>query len=169
MERKPRDQKTSFFTGREWIHVGITGAVEAILTICAYLFGGGIAALAAVAAAEVGGDPLALSAAEATHQTAMTMAFLTLSLSQLFAAVGFQSERSSVFRIHPRRHPMLWLAFAGSAALQLMVVLFPPLRNLFNLQMLAPLQWIQVVALCLIMLLFVEAQKLIMRTRKKPQ
>ncbi len=156
MGRKPRDQKTPFFSARGWVRIVLTGAIEAGLTIGAYLLGGG--SVAAVAAAAQGSPEL--------NQTAMTMAFLTLSLAQLFAAVGFQSERNSVFNMKPSEHKAIWLAFFGSAALQLIVVLITPMRTLFDLRMLSGLQWIQVVALCLIMLLFVELQKMITRRKK---
>ncbi|GHU94481.1 ATPase [Clostridia bacterium] len=145
MKRKPRDQKTPFFTGREWFRVAIVGAAEAALTLGAYALG------------NLEGGPA----------VGTTMAFLTLSLAQLFAAVGFQSERHSVLNIKPKEHPVLWLAFLGSAALQLIVVLAPPLRSVFRLAELNWLNWIQVAAMCLLMLLFIEAQKLITRLIKK--
>ncbi|MCL1819522.1 MAG: cation-translocating P-type ATPase [Oscillospiraceae bacterium] len=141
MTRKPRDQKTPFFTGREWFRVLIVGAFEAFLTLGAYMLGGG-------------------------GVLGTTMAFLTLSLSQLFAAVGFQSERNSVFNMKLKDHPMLWLAFIGSGALQVLVVLIPPLRTLFRLVPLGWLNWMQVIALCLCMLLFIELQKFIAKHTK---
>ncbi len=142
MGRKPRDQKVPFFDGRAWMSIGLVGAAEAALAITAYFWGGGGA-------------------------LGSTMAFLTLSLSQLFAAVGFQSERHSIFNIKLREHKALWLAFAGSTLLQLSVIFIPPLRKLFDLVMLTGFEWMQVVALCLIMLLFIEAQKLVARIRDK--
>ncbi len=145
MERKPRDQKTPFFTGREWGRVVLTGAAEATLAIIAFIIGGGTE----------------------NQSVAMTMAFLTLALSQLFAAVGFQSERHSAFSMRFKEHKPLWLAFFGSALLQLVVILVPPIRDLFELSMLDWLQWVQVVALCLLMLLFIEGQKLVARIINK--
>ncbi len=148
MKRKPRDQKTPFFTGREWMRILLVGGAEALLTLAAFWLGSG--------------GQLSFGIGEVSA-TATTMAFLTLSLSQLFAAVGFQSERHSVFSVKLKEHPMLWIAFLGSAMLQLVVVLVPPLRDLFGLTSLNWLQWVQVVALCLCMLLFVEGQKLVVR------
>jgi Ca2+-transporting ATPase len=145
MKRRPRDQKTPFFTWREWLRVAIVGAAEAALTLGAY----------------------ALGLHQGGAQVGTTMAFLTLSLSQLFAAVGFQSERHSILNIKPKEHPVLWLAFLGSAALQLIVALLPPLRGVFKLAELSWLHWGQVVALCLGMLVFVEAQKWISRRGKR--
>jgi Ca2+-transporting ATPase len=145
MDRPPRGNRKGFFTGREWGQIVSVGAVEAALAVSAFLLG-----------IRATGDLRAGS----------TMAFLTLSLSQLFAAVGFQSERHSVFDMKGK-HPYLWLAFAASTALQLLVVLFPPMRRAFNLVMLGPTEWITVAALCFIMLAFIEVQKWRARRRGK--
>ncbi len=140
MRRKPRDPAVPFFTGREWVRIGLVGAAEAALTLAAYFIGNGGA-------------------------LGMTMAFLTLSLTQLFAAVGFQSERHSLFSMHPGKHMFLWLAFAGSTLLQVIVVLFPPLREMFGLVALAPANWLGIAALCIVMLGVVEFQKWVARAR----
>ncbi|NMB00712.1 MAG: cation-translocating P-type ATPase [Firmicutes bacterium] len=140
MERKPRDKKIPFLQKRDWFSILTVGAVEAGLALLAYVLGG-------------------------KGVTGTTMAFLTLSLSQLFAAVGFQSERHSIFRIKFKEHPVLWLAFLGSALLQLVVMFVPQLRNVFDLTPLTGVQWLTVGALCVGMLAFVELQKLIVRLR----
>ena len=142
MERKPRDQKIPFLGKGDWMSILAVGAVEAALALIAYALGGkGVAGT--------------------------TMAFLTLSLAQLFAAVGFQSERHSILKIKFKEHPMLWLAFLGSALLQLVVMLVPQLRTIFGLVPLSGGQWLTVGALCLGMLAFVEFQKLIGRRQSK--
>ncbi|MDR0380773.1 MAG: cation-translocating P-type ATPase [Oscillospiraceae bacterium] len=142
MGRPPRDGKEPFFNRRVWLRIVLVGLVEAALACAAYLIG-------------------------RKGELGTTMAFLTLSLSQLFAAVGFQSERFSLFQIKPRRHPMLWISFLGSAALQVIVVLLPPLRALFSLVPLSPANWMAVAALCFVMLGFVELQKWISRLRRE--
>lgn len=142
MDRKPRDGKVPFFNGRVWFSIALVGAIQAGLAIAAFLLGG-------------------------QGQTGMTMAFLTLSLAQLFAAVGLQSERNSIFRIKVKDHPMLWLGFIGSALLQLVVILVAPLRNLFQLTLLTGTQWLIVLGLCVAMLLVIEVQKMIARMLDK--
>ncbi len=135
MARKPRDSRLPFFTKSEWIQVLVTGTMEAALAIFAYLLGG-------------------------QGMLGTTMAFLVLSLSQLFAAVALQSERTSIFKNKAKDHPMLWLAFFGSTMLQLSVVLIPPLRDIFKLAQLDLASWVEVIGLCFVMLIFVEVQKL---------
>ena len=142
MTRPPRDGRAPFFNGRTWFRILMVGLMEAILTIVAYLLG-------------------------RKGELGTTMAFLTLSLSQLFAAVGFQSERFSIFRMKPKKHKVLFLSFAGSALLQIIVVVVPALRKMFGLVMLSLYDWMAVLALCLVMLGFVEVQKWISRIRNE--
>ncbi len=145
MERPPRGKATSFFTGRQWLRVGLIGLVEAILTVTAYLIG-----------------------IQASPETGTTMAFATLAFSQLFAAVGFQSEYASIVKLHPREHKMLWLGLGASTVLQLVVLVVPPLQALFKLTALSGVQWLSILGLCLVMLLVTELQKLAARLRHEP-
>lgn len=145
MARPPRDKAVPFFTGREWFRVFLTGAVEAALTVVAFLQG-----------TRTGG-----------HDMGMTMAFVTLALLQLFAALGFQSERHSLIHIRAKEHPMLWLGLGASAALQLVVVFIPALRSIFSLVALPAAAWLEILVLCLVMLLWTELQKMLARLRKE--
>ena len=77
------------------------------------------------------------------------------------------SERHSILRVKFSKHPVLWLAFLGSALLQLVVMFVPQLRELFDLTPLTGAQWLTVVGLCFAMLAFIELQKLIIRLRHK--
>lgn len=140
MDRKPRDQKIPFLTGKQWTNIFMIGIVDALLTLVAYFIG-----------------------SQVSVQTGITMAFMTLGLIQLFVALGFQSERSSIFKIHPKEHPYLWLAFFGSAALQMIIALVPFLRDIFGLAALTLTQWAVILALCIIMLLFIELRKAVFR------
>ncbi|MDR2943675.1 MAG: calcium-translocating P-type ATPase, PMCA-type [Methanosarcinales archaeon] len=140
MNRKPHDQKIPFLTSRQWANIFVIGTGDAVLTLAAYFIG-----------------------SRTSPETGMTMAFITLGLLQLFVALGFQSERSSVFKIRPREHPYLWLAFFGSAALQVIVVLVPFLRDVFGLTALTLVQWAFILAFCIGMLLFIELRKAVFR------
>lgn len=146
MDRPPRDSRKPFFTARQWRSVAILGLMEAILALLAYALG-----------RFYFGSPL----------VGTTMAFITLSVAQLFGALGFQSLRDSIFRTRLREHPMLWLGFVGSLVLQLVVVLFPPLRGLFGLASLSPLAWVFVSLLSFSMLLLVELYKVVVKVLLK--
>ena len=143
MDRPPRGKDTAFFTGRQWFRVAMTGLVEAGLTLAAFLLG----------------------RRTGIENMDMTMAFITLALLQLVATLGFQSEHSSLFKIKPKEHPMLWLGLGASLLLQLVVLFVPPLRTAFDLVLLPGMQWLQVLGLCVIMLAFTEGQKLVARLR----
>ena len=143
MDRPPRGKDTAFFTGRQWFRVAMTGLVEAGLTLAAFLLG----------------------RRTGIENMDMTMAFLTLALLQLVATLGFQSEHSSLFKIKPQEHPVLWLGLGASLLLQLVVLFVPPLRTAFDLVLLPGMQWLQVLGLCVIMLAFTEGQKLVARLR----
>ena len=143
MDRPPRGKDTPFFTARQWVRVGLTGLVEAALTVGAYLLG----------------------RRTGIEYLDSTMAFVTLSLLQLFAALGFQSEHSSLFKMKPSKHPMLWLGLGASLILQLIVVYIPPLRVAFDLALIPLVQWGEILAACVIMLLFTELQKWTARRR----
>ena len=142
MARKPRDKRIPFLHKRDWLGILLIGAFEALLALLAYIIGG-------------------------KGVTGTTMAFLTLSLSQLFAAIGFQSERYSIFQIKLTKHPVLWLAFLGSTLFQMIVMFVPQLRDLFDLTPLNEVQWLTIIGLCFSMLAFIELQKLILRLRRE--
>ncbi len=145
MARPPRDKKTPFFTPREWLRVALTGIFEAALTILAYLLG----------------------IRTSGHDLGMTMAFATLALLQLFAALGFQSERVSLLHIRLREHRTLWLGLGASAALLMVVLLVPALRSVFSLVPIPAASWLEILGLCVAMLIFTELQKVLARVRKE--
>lgn len=144
MDRPPRGKNTPFFTGRQWMRVGVVGLVEAALTITAFLLG-----------------------SQTSPEAGTTLAFLTLAFLQLFAALGFQSEHNSILHLKPGKHKYLWLGLGASALLQLLVLVVTPLRIAFQLVLPTPIQWLQVLGLCLIMLLVTELQKWAARKRNE--
>ncbi len=144
MDRPPRGKDAPFFTGRQWFRVLVVGLFEALFTITAYLLG-----------------------CQTSPEAGTTMAFLTLAFLQLFAALGFQSEHSSLFRIRVKEHKFLWLGLGISALLQLVVLAIPALRTAFQVVIPTPIQWLQILGLCLLMLLITEIQKWVARRRNE--
>lgn len=134
MTRPPRESKAPLLSWRDWLRIVFVGAAEALVTLFTFFLGNG---------ADAG----------------TTMAFFTLSLSQLFAAIGFQSEWHSIVHMHPKKHPVLWLALLGSALLQLIVIIVPALRELFGLTVLTTTQWLIILGMCVVMLMIIEVQK----------
>ncbi|MEX1307187.1 MAG: cation-translocating P-type ATPase, partial [Eubacteriales bacterium] len=143
MKTPPRDPNVPLLNKRMWTSIGITGAIEAALTLLAFGIG-----------MKAGGQ-----------NYAMTCAFVTLGLSQLFAAFGVRSERTSVFKLGLFKNKTMIWALTLSAALQVGVVLIPWLRGVFSLEILSPTHWIMVVGLSMLMLVASEIEKLIIHRR----
>ena len=66
------------------------------------------------------------------QETAMTMAFAVLSLSQLVHAFNMRSEKS-IFRIHLFSNKFLCLAFVIGTLMQAAVISIPTLAQIFPL------------------------------------
>ncbi len=145
MKSPPRDPNVPLLNRRMWTAIGVTGAIEAALTLLAFGIGYRYAGQA----------------------YAMTCAFVTLGLSQLFAAFGVRSEHTSVFKLGLfKNKTMLW-ALLVSTVLQIGVVLVPWLRGVFSLDMLTPMHWVMVVGLSAVMLFASEIEKTILHARAK--
>ena len=92
------------------------------------------------------------------------MAFLVLSLSQLFHSYNMRSEKS-LFEIGAFSNGMINLSFLICGALQLAVVLFAPLRSVFGTAELSTVQWIIVSALSFVPVAVSEIRKALMRKK----
>ena len=84
---------------------------------------------------------------QAGEDAANTMAFATLTLSQLFHAFNVRSGERSLFDIGVTSNPAMNRAFLIGLALQLGVLLLPPLQGVFCVAPLTVRQWIGVVGL----------------------
>ena len=91
------------------------------------------------------------------------MAFATLTISQLFHAFDVRSEDRSIFSIGLLTNPAMNKAFLVGMALQLAVLLFPPLMEVFRVVPLTGQEWLCVAALSLAPVLICEGEKSIRR------
>jgi P-type Ca2+ transporter type 2C len=141
MGRKPRDPKEGLFAeGGGW-RVIFGGAVIGGLTLAAYFIG------------------LAISGGNLA--TSQTMAFCVLSLSQLVHAFNLRHPDKSLFAIGPfKNRPLVGAAILG-VALQLAVVLIPPLAEAFKVVPLDARAWSIVAGLSIAPLAVGEVRKLI--------
>lgn len=83
-------------------------------------------------------------------QTAETMAFVTLSLSELFRAFTCRSERLSFMQIGPFANPYLLKAVLVSILMLLAIVFVPFLNPIFNTNPLRLTEWEVAIGLALI-------------------
>lgn len=100
-------------------------------------------------------------------KTAETMAFVTLSLCELFRAYTVRSERASIFTIGVFSNKYMQMAVGLSILLLLLVVNIPFLQPIFNTHFLSPTEWAIVLGLALIPAVAEELTKLYLRMSSK--
>ncbi len=155
MQRNPRNSKDGIFANGMGIDTLFQGFVIAALTLIAYFIG---VNHAGVSIAEV-------AANEQAGLEGMTMAFLTLSMVEMFHSLNMRSRRSSVFKL-PTQNVWAWGAFALSLVLTY-IVIEPPLSNLFNFAELDMVHYGISMALAASIIPIVEIYKVIMRSVEK--
>ena len=99
-------------------------------------------------------------------QTAETMAFVTLSLCELFRAYTVRSERVSIFKLGVFSNKYMQYAVGASIALLLLVVNVPFLQPIFNTHFLKPVEWAIVLGLAIIPAIVEEFTKLYLRRKE---
>ena len=99
-------------------------------------------------------------------QTAETMAFVTLSLAELFRAYTVRSERASVFQIGFFSNRYMQYAVGLSIALLLIVCAVPFLQPIFNTHFLTGREWSVVLGLALMPAVAEEITKFFLRRSK---
>ena len=100
-----------------------------------------------------------------TFAVANTMAFATLTFSQLFHAFDVRSETTPLFRLGVLSNKAMNKAFLAGAALQAAVLLAPPLQGVFAVVPLDLAQWGIVLGLALTPLVVCEIEKALRRAR----
>jgi Ca2+-transporting ATPase len=100
-------------------------------------------------------------------QTAETMAFVTLSLCELFRAYTVRSERVSLFQLGVFSNRYMQYAVGLSLLLLMVVVNVPFFQPIFNTHFLAPREWLFVVVLAFIPAIAEEITKLFLRRSGK--
>jgi Ca2+-transporting ATPase len=99
--------------------------------------------------------------------TAETMAFVTLSLCELFRAYTVRSERLSIFQIGVFSNRYMQYAVLLSVALLLLVINVPFLQPIFNTHFLSTSEWMVVLGLALIPAISEEITKAYLRWRDR--
>ncbi len=146
MAERPRPAGASLFDRAFSLRLAWQGAMVGLLTLCAYWLG-----------------EYVLSGPASANAAANTMAFATLTFCQLFHAFDVRSEDRSIFAIGLFTNPAMNRAFLVGAALQLAVLLFPPLMAVFRVTALTAPEWLCVLGLSLAPVLVCEAEKALRR------
>ncbi|MDD3797433.1 MAG: cation-translocating P-type ATPase, partial [Lachnospiraceae bacterium] len=151
MQRKPRNSNDGIFSGGLGIDVIYQGALVTGLTLVAYFTGHFM---------ESGVWEITNSA------DGMTMAFLTMSMAEIFHSFNMRSQRKSVFSLK-KQNVFLWLAMAGSLALTTAVLYVPFLQNAFGFEHISLSEYLVALALAFCVIPIVEFVKLIQRRTSK--
>jgi Ca2+-transporting ATPase len=96
-------------------------------------------------------------------QSAETMAFVTLSLCELFRAYTVRSERASIFKIGIFSNKWMQYAVGLSIALLLLVCALPFLQPIFNTHFLTAREWSMVLGLAIMPAVAEEITKFFLR------
>jgi Ca2+-transporting ATPase len=100
-------------------------------------------------------------------RTAETMAFMTLSLCELFRAYTVRSEKVSLATIGIFSNKWMQYAVGSSIVLLLLVCVVPFLQNIFNTHFMSGPEWAVVLGLSSIPAISEEITKLFLRMREK--
>ena len=100
-------------------------------------------------------------------QTAETMAFVTLSLCELFRAYTVRSERASLFKIGIFSNKWMQFAVGLSITLLILVTAVPFLQPIFNTHFLNGREWLIVIGLAIIPAISEEITKFFLRLRDR--
>ena len=152
MKRKPRDSKEGIFAGGLGFGVVYQGVLVTIITLASYFIG-----VYALAPSHMGVSAGALGS---------TMAFLTLSMAEIFHSFNMRSLKNSIFKIR-KQNWWLWGAAMISLILTTLVIEVPFLANAFELAPLGFAEYGISIALAFMVIPVVEIVKLIQRSLDK--
>jgi Ca2+-transporting ATPase len=157
MKRKPRNSHDGIFAGGMGTDCIFQGAVISVITLISYFLGisaEGVSVAQAVASDEAGIE-------------GMTMAFLTLSMLEMFHSFNMRSRRASLFQL-PTQNVWTWGAFALSLVLTY-IVIETPLSVVFGFAELDAFHYLVAFGLSVLIIPIVELYKVVMRRVEKVQ
>lgn len=143
MNKPPRKAGASLFAGKTGMDICIQGGFQTILTMLSFCIGGYI-----------------LPDGVMNHSVAMTMAFLTLALIQLFHSYNTRSQTHSLFASNPFKNKSLnWAVLAGFVLTAITFV--PAFQSFFGTTTLTLNEFLISVGCAIAIIPIVEIQKLI--------
>ena len=142
MDLKPRGKNESFFSNGLGLKIAIEGFIIGTCSLASYIIGHFIFK---------------------NEEVAQTMAFLTLSSTQLFHAYNVKSNHT-IFRKESFKNKFMNFAFIVGFILQFFVIYCPQVNTIFNLSPLSIIQLFISLFLALVIVIIIEISK---RTRAK--
>lgn len=129
MDRPPRDPKEAILARRQWIDIAAHGISITASVLTAF--------------------GLSLYWLEVSEQQAVTTAFLTLALAQLWHVFNMRHADSAFLRNEITRNPMIWGALALCCGLLAAAIYVPGLSNVLEIVPLGGRSWLVVGGLSL--------------------
>ena len=157
MTRPPRDSKDGIFAGGLGFDVIYQGVLVTLITIAAYLVG---------ASMEFGAGWFQQLTAAGESGHGMTMAFLAMSMCEIFHSFNMRSQRKSVFSLKGQ-NKVLWAAMLGSLLLTTLVIEVPVIAGAFGFTTIGALEYAIAMGLAILVVPIVELVKLIQRLSTK--
>ncbi len=149
MTHKPRGRKSSFFSGGVMSSIIYQGLLQGALVLAVYGY--------AIA------NPVHIGDVKAIHADALTMAFATLGLIQLFHAYNVKSVYQSIFTVGPFKSKTFNWSILVSFILLISTIVIDPLEKIFHVTKLDLTQWAVVLIGSFSMIIIVEIVKFIQR------
>lgn len=156
MSRPPRNSKDGIFANGMGAAIAYQGVFLTAITLASFYLGRDVIAQL----------PQHVNAAYTPADVGSSMAFLTLSMAEIFHAFNMRSLHGSIFTIK-KQNWWLWGAGAISLALTTLVVEVPFLANAFELAKLDAMEYGIALALAVTVIPLVEIVKVIARAVRK--
>ena len=147
MQRPPRHRKESIFADGLGFGIAFQGLIIAAVTVFSYFIGHRM---------ESGAWGIAESPA------GMTMAFLTLSMVEIFHSFNMRSRHASLFSLK-KQNMWLWGTLAFSLLITAAVIFVPFLNKAFSFTPITLAEYLTAMALALVVIPIVEIEKAIRR------
>ena len=153
MHRPPRKSSDGIFAGGLGVDVVYQGVLVTVLTIASYIIGHCF---------EVGYFEMP----KGVSPDGMTMAFLTMSMCEIFHSFNMRSQRGSIFTLHTH-NKVLWGAMLGSLVLTTVVLEVKPIADAFGFTPVGLDEYLIAMALAIVVIPVVEIVKFIQRKLAK--
>ena len=153
MKRKPRNSKDGIFAGGLGFDIAYQGLLISIITLASYIIGHCM---------EVGYFEMP----HGVSDDGMTMAFLTMSMCEIFHSFNMRSQRKSVFTLHTH-NKVLWGAMLGSLVLTTIVLEVPFVADMFGFTPVDLNEYLVALVLAFLVIPIVEIVKAIQRAVSK--
>ncbi len=147
MKRKPRNKTDGIFSGGLGFDVAYQGVLSTLLVLAAYFVGHFM---------EAGAWEIAPS------EDGITMAFLTLSMMEIFHSLNMRSQRHSIFTIR-NQNWLLWGAMGAAFLLTTAVIYVPFLNQLFGFTPISLAEYGVAMGIAFLIVPLVELVKLFQR------